>query len=98
MNNRYNRLHARKTGGWEIHIKGKLYNVHFARIVFKCEECFSDLRLRNHGLVCTANEEHRGFIHRKNVEQLRAERAKNVEVLKEIYEIKDGKIVVKGAK
>lgn len=93
--NRRNRLEANTAGGWPVRIGGKEYNVHFARIVFKCGECLGDLRIRDHGLVCEADANHRGYIHRKEAEQLRAEQQQQMTEIEAVYEIVDGQIVVK---
>lgn len=84
----------RTTGGHDILICGNLVNVHLAKIVYKCSECFDDLERVNMGLKCVGNPEHRGFIHRDEAQQIKDRQAQNVDALSEVYKIIDGKVVV----
>lgn len=91
-----NRKFSRPTeGGHNLKIGGKQVNILLARIVYKCEECYSDLKRVDMGLKCTSNPGHRGFIHRDEVKVIQARQAKNVEQLEQVYEIVDGKVIVK---
>lgn len=78
-----------------IKINGKTLNLYFAKQVYRCAECLSPLRYRNSGLACSENDEHRGFIHREEAEAIRARQEANVEKLSSVYEIVDGKVVVR---
>jgi len=93
--NRRNRLEARVSGGSPVRIGGKEYNVHFARIVFKCGECLGKLRIRDHGLICQADASHRGYIHRDEAKAIKAEQQKQMTEIEAVYEIVDGQIVAK---
>lgn len=91
-----NRKFLRPTeGGHNLKIGGKLVNIHLARIVYKCEECFGDLKRVDFGLKCIANPAHRGFIHRDEVKAIQARQAQNAKQLEQVYEIVDGKVKVK---
>lgn len=86
---------ARRTGGHDIKIDGRSINIYLARMVYRCGECFGDLERSGAGLRCQANNEHRGFIHRDVAKKIQQQQAQNVEALSEIYEIIDGKVVIK---
>ncbi len=91
-----NRKFSRPTeGGHNIKVNDKLVNIHLARIVYKCEECHGDLKRVDFGLKCISNPRHRGFIHRDEVKAIQARQAQNVERLETVYEIVDGKVVIK---
>lgn len=78
-----------------IRIKGKEINIDFARIVYRCEECLGKLRRKDAGLVCTKDENHRGFIHRDEAEKIAAKHNEEMEQVESAYEIVDGQIVAK---
>jgi hypothetical protein len=89
------RATARTTGGHDIKIDGCLVNIHLAKIIYKCEQCYSGLERYEAGLRCAINQDHRGFIHRDKVKKIQQQQAQNVDALIEIYEIIDGKVVIK---
>lgn len=84
-----------RSGGHKIKIKGRLVNVHLARIVYRCEACHGNLERHNKGLRCTTNPAHRGFVHRSQAEQVKQVQAGNLEKLTDIYDVQNGKVVVK---
>ena len=90
------RREARTRGGATVRISGKTVNLYYARIVYRCEECLGDLELRNAGLVCKADHNHKGFIHRDDATIAAASRAKKAEAVQENYNIIGGKLVYKG--
>lgn len=91
-----NRKFSRPTeGGHNLKIGGKLVNINLARIVYKCEECYGDLKRVDMGLKCVTNSNHRGFIHRDEVKAIQARQTQNVEQLEQVYEVVDGKVKVK---
>jgi hypothetical protein len=96
--NKHNRLHASVRGGHDLHIKGKVVNIHLAKIVYKCEQCWADLIPHGMGLVCANDSAHRGFIHRKEIQEIQRIQEKEVEdLLADHFEIVDGKVVIKEA-
>jgi hypothetical protein len=84
-----------RSGGHKIKIKGRLVNVHLARIVYRCEACHGQLKRQNKGLCCKANPTHRGFVHQSQAERVEQVQAGNLEKLNNIYEIQNGKVVIK---
>ena len=88
-----NRLGA--IGGHKIKIKGKLVNIHLARITYKCQVCHGSLERHNMGLRCIANRNHRGFVHQKQVEQVSKAQQENIKQLSSFYEIVNGKVIIK---
>jgi hypothetical protein len=91
----FSRNERRRRGPMSIKISGKMYDLFTARIVFKCELCLGDLELHNAGLRCKTNHEHRGFVHRDEVAKLKLQQEENINSLKEVYQIIDGKVVIK---
>ena len=85
----------RTYGGHSIKIQGKQVNIYFARLVYRCAECYGELAIKNFGLVCKAHPGHRFYVHQREVEALEEKQAKNVNELSNIYDIVDGKVVVK---
>jgi len=62
---------AMTTGGHDLTtIHGERINIHLAKIVYKCLYCLSDLEIKNHGLKCSDNHQHYGFIHRGVAKEL----------------------------
>jgi hypothetical protein len=49
-------------GGNRITIQGQVYPVLAAKTLFYCIHCLGNLKRRNHGLVCSLNSTHYGFI------------------------------------
>lgn len=92
---RYTRLHAETTGGHVIRIAGRPLNIHFARIVYRCGECFGELRKKNAGLVCKTDPSHRGFIHRDDARAKMVEQEEKLNQIEAVYEVVDGQIVAK---
>ena len=84
-----------QTGGHGIKINGQWVNNYYACIVYKCADCFGDLERSGAGLRCKGNHEHRRFVHRDEVAELRKQQAHNVEALEEFYQIIDGKVTIK---
>ena len=78
-----------------IKIDGKIYDLFTARIVHRCAECFSELELFGAGMRCKENHEHRRFLHRDEVAEILNRQNQNIESLKEVYQIIDGKVVIK---
>lgn len=78
-----------------IHINGQWVNIDFARIVYRCAECYSELKRQGAGLVCVRDDKHRRFIHQRDVETIRARQAKDLADVESAYEIKDGQIIPK---
>ena len=85
----------RHATGHTITIAGKRLNIHYARLVYRCEVCHSNLERHNAGLKCVANHDHRGFIHRNEATQIQATQQANVNTLKDFYVVKDGKVELK---
>lgn len=56
-----------------IQIQGRRLDIRLARIKYLCIHCLSGLRRRDAGLVCIANENHYGFIHKSEAEKLTTE-------------------------
>jgi DNA-directed RNA polymerase subunit RPC12/RpoP len=82
-------------GGHSIKINGKILNIHFARIAYRCEECLGELELHNAGIRCKAQCGGRGFITKAEAEAIKQNQTQNIETLKEFYQIIDGKVVIK---
>lgn len=78
-----------------VHINGQWVNIDFARLVYRCAECHGELKRHNAGLVCVNDPNHRRFIHQNDVAAIEAKQAKQMAEVEDVYEIKDGKIVVK---
>lgn len=78
-----------------IKINGELINIDFARIVYRCAVCHSELKKQNAGLVCARDTKHRRFIHQREVEAIKAQRTKEQANIEANYEIRDGQIVPK---
>lgn len=83
------------SGGHLIRIEGRRVNIHLARLVYRCAHCYGPLEKKEFGLKCQADPEHRGFVHRNVVAQIQAAQQENVEELESIYQIKDGKVVIR---
>jgi len=83
------------SGGHIIRIEDQRVNIHLARLVYRCGHCYGPLVRVEFGLKCQADPEHRGFIHRNLVAQIQAAQQDNIEELESIYQIKDGKVVIK---
>lgn len=84
-----------RSGGHNIKIKGRVVNIHLARIVYRCEVCHAELKRHNKGLRCQANPAHRGFVHQSRVREIEQAQAANIEQLETVYQIVDGKVVLK---
>ena len=84
-----------KTGGNFININGRHIDIYLAKIVYRCEACHAPLVYHNAGLACSANKQHRGFIHRDEVGKIQQAQTQNIAGLNEFYEIKNGKVVLK---
>lgn len=56
-----------------VTIQGKHINITLAKIVYYCIHCLAPLRIKDFGLQCTANDNHYGFIHRKEAAELTQE-------------------------
>jgi len=95
MTRSYTRYHNHYHHSHAIRINGKLVNIDFARIVYRCAECLGQLRKRDCGLICDSDDSHRGFIHRDEVAAIAAEQAKQLTDVETAYEIVDGQIVAK---
>lgn len=91
------RAKFKRSGPTTVRIKGKAVNILVAKITYRCQECLSKLRRKNAGLVCRADETHRGFVHRSEAEELARERAEELAEVEAAYEIIDGQIVWKGS-
>ena len=78
--------------GHKIKIKGKLVNIYFAEIVYKCEVCHSNLERHGMGLRCLAKNNHRGFVHRDAVNKVTKLQQENVIELQQFYKIENGKV------
>ena len=89
------RRSPRVVGGHSIKINGQLLNVHYARIVYKCAECFGDLERHDFGLRCQNDHGHRHFIHRDEAEKIRASRCEQLDEIEAAYEIINDQIVYK---
>lgn len=48
-------------------------NIHLVKVTYLCIHCLSELRIRNAGVVCQANNLHYGYIHRDEAKQLTQE-------------------------
>lgn len=95
MMSRFNRRERRIIDTPIMKINGKRIDIYTARIVYKCAECFGDLERHNFGLRCKENHEHRFFVHRDEIAELQKQQSKNIDELKEVYEIVDGKVMIK---
>lgn len=73
MPTRYRTSKMRTTGGHRVTVQGKPYNIHVARMVFRCIHCLSELKIKNTGLKCSCNENHYGFIHQNEASRLTTE-------------------------
>lgn len=78
-----------------IKINGKMVNARFARIMYRCADCLGKLGYKDNGLVCLTDPDHHNFIHQRQAERIAAEREAAQAALGTVYEIVDGKIVVK---
>lgn len=79
-----------------IKIQGESINIDFARIVYRCIECFGELKRQDAGLVCVNDTTHRRFIHQRDVEAIKAEQARQLADVESAYKIKDGQVVPRG--
>lgn len=78
-----------------VRIDGRTIDINFARIVYCCRVCGSELKKRDAGLVCIANPEHRRFIHRDELAGIKNKQQENIEALTKFYQIVDGQVVIK---
>lgn len=88
-------LRQRSIGGHNLTIQGQRINIYVAKQLYRCAECFGPLVVKDFGLVCEANQTHRHFAHQREVAAIETKQFQNVEKLKQVYEIVDGKVVVK---
>ena len=82
-------------GGHYLKIRGERINIHIARLMYRCEVCFSKLERVDFGLKCKANRGHKGIVHQREIEQLKNKQAENVNQLNQFYEVRDGKVKIK---
>lgn len=80
-------------GGQRIKIKGQHLNVNVVRIIYVCEVCHAKLHRNGHGLRCTANPDHRGFIHRNEAARIQKQQNQNIEELEQFYKIENGRVI-----
>lgn len=80
---------------YTVRIDGKIIDIHLARQVYRCRECLGPLVYRDSGLACAADTGHAGFIHLDEVEREMERRALELAQVEAVYQIKDGKIVLK---
>lgn len=85
-------MKGRLTGGHVIKINGQTYNVILARIAFVCEVCHAELKRKDFGLKCSANQHHRGYIKKRTAEKVTINQQENINQLKQVYKIVDGKV------
>jgi len=83
------------TGGNAVHINGESVNIYFARLAYRCAVCFGELEIAGAGVRCAANNEHRRFVRKDDVEKIKQQQDKNVNDLAEFYQIVDGKVIIK---
>jgi hypothetical protein len=95
MTRSYTRYQTHTHLSHAIRIQGKLINIDFARIVYRCRECLGELRKRDAGLVCINDSGHRGFVHRDEAAQITQEQAEQLEQVEAVYEVIDGQVVAK---
>lgn len=90
------RLHSRTTGNVvNIRIKGKKVDQSYAVVMYRCRECLGRLRKRDAGLTCLDDEDHRGFIHKREAEKIFQAEVDKQTKIEAVYKIVDGVIVVK---
>ena len=80
---------------YTVSIDGKIIDIHLARQLYRCRECLGPLAHHNSGLACAADKSHAGFIHLNEVEREMERRAAALAQVEAVYQIKDGKIVLK---
>lgn len=78
-----------------LKIGGKRVDLFSAKIVYRCEECHATLNYKGAGVVCSANKDHRGFIHRNEVAKIQAQQTQNINQLNEFYIIENGQVKIK---
>lgn len=65
------RAAARSTGGHDITtIHGERINIYLAKMVHRCMYCLSELEIVRHGLKCSVNHQHYGYIRREIAAEL----------------------------
>ena len=78
-----------------VKINGEWINIAFARIVYRCAVCHSELKRRDAGLVCIRDDSHRRFIKQADAEKIQRGWRRNQSDLNQFYIIKNGKVELK---
>ncbi len=86
---------AGRTVGHTIKIEGRVLNILFAKIVYRCAICHCKLERRRVGLECLLDETHRGFVHRDDAKKIKAKVDEQTNEIEAAYEIVGGVIVAK---
>jgi len=75
-----------------VMIQGRAINITLAKITYRCGHCLAPIRIKDTGLKCTVNPEHKGFIHRDKAEKIKDQQNRNIKQLEQFYKIVDGEV------
>lgn len=90
------RLYYRTTGHVvAIKIDGERIDQSYAVVMYRCKVCLGRLRKRDAGLACLCDEDHRGYIHKKEAAEAIEALAEKQAKIEAVYEVVDGIIKVK---
>lgn len=77
-----------------IRINGQTVSLTVARYDYRCQDCLGELRYKDGRVICSANQSHTGFIHKKEAVKLQERQTSNIQELSNFYQIKEGKVVI----
>lgn len=91
---KYNKRSGAGKGGHRVKVNGLWRNIYLVRIAYRCQQCHSPLRIVNFGLKCQADQDHRGYIHQRDVAKIKAQQVAYQQQLGQFYTIRDGKVII----